>query len=77
MTSEVSESAMEARARRAARRVGLVATKSRASLHYETNRGGFQLADERTGYPEAGADFGLSAQEVIDWCAEYETQTTG
>ena len=56
----------ENRARRAARKVGLIAKKSRRH-DLSINEGGFQLIDERNCLV-AGSSFDLSSQEVIEVC---------
>ena len=53
------DKADEQKARRAAKRIGLIARRSRL--------GGFMLLDERDGIV-VGARFELSPQEVIDLC---------
>lgn len=62
--------AAEARARRAARRVGLIARKSRWRAGSVDNYGGFMLVDPFTNFVEAGARFDLSAAAVLDYCRE-------
>jgi hypothetical protein len=69
----VSEAALEQRARRAARRVGLLARKSRWRLGSVDNFGEFMLLDPQTNFVVEGARFDLSAEEVIDYC---RTETT-
>ena len=65
-----SESALEARARRAAQKIGLVARKSRWRLGSVDNDGGFMLVDPSTNFAVAGYRFDLSAEAVIDYCQE-------
>ena len=62
--------AIENRARRAAKRVGLVATKSRARLGSVDNNGGFMLVNAHSNFVEAGVRFDLSAEDVIEYCKE-------
>ncbi|MCZ6510734.1 MAG: hypothetical protein O7A62_09105 [Alphaproteobacteria bacterium] len=64
-------SAVEARARRAANRVGLSARKSRLQ-HPLDNQGGFMLVDTSNNVPVAGYSYDLTAGEVIECCQEYE-----
>jgi len=65
---EVSGAALESRARRAARRVGIVARKSRWRLGSVDNRGGFMLLEPIANRPIAGIRWDLSATVVIEWC---------
>ena len=58
----------ENKARRAARKVGLIAQKSRRH-DLLNNEGGFQLIDERNCLV-AGFSFDLSSQEVIEYCLD-------
>jgi hypothetical protein len=67
---KISEHALEQRARRAARRVDLVASKSRWRLGTIDNYGGFRLIDPSTNIPKAGFQFDMSAQDVIDYCCD-------
>jgi len=64
-TANISKTA-DARARRAAKRRGLWARKSRQQRHIN-NYGGFQLIDERN-CVVAGANFDLSAEDVVEFC---------
>jgi hypothetical protein len=57
------EMAIEAKARRLARREGLLARKSRRT-------GGFIIIDQSFNFAVAGFEFDLSAEQVIDYCAE-------
>jgi hypothetical protein len=56
-----SEKAIDEKARRAARREGLVARKS---------KGGFMLVDPASNIPAAGFEYDLSAEAVIDYCSD-------
>jgi hypothetical protein len=67
---KISEGALEARARRAARRIGLVARKSRWRWGSIDNYGGFQILNPFTNFILEGVRFNLSAQDVIDYCRE-------
>jgi hypothetical protein len=68
MQQEVSENALDQRARRAARRVGLVARKSRWRANSIDNHGGFMLVDPMTNGAVSGSRYDLSAEEVIEYC---------
>jgi hypothetical protein len=65
-----SDSALEARARRAAQKVGLRAIKSRWRRDSVDNYGGFQIVDPYFNRVEAGVRFDMSAAEVIEFCRE-------
>ena len=67
----------EDQARRAARRVGLKAHKSRWHVGTTDNRGGFQIIDPRQTWVRpngvvAGQKFDFTADDVIAFCARYE-----
>ena len=66
----MTEKAIEARARRIARRADLIARKSRWRLHTIDNYGGFQLLDPWSNCVVYGSRFELSPQEVIEICHE-------
>jgi len=66
----LSEHAMDARARRAARAAGYVARKSRWRRDSLDNRGGFMIVDPSYNFPVAGARYELTAEEVIAWCRD-------
>ena len=66
MTDALISSRLEARAYRAARRVGLAARKSR-SAH---DSGGFMLIDPDRNWVVGGERYNWSAQDVLDSCAE-------
>jgi hypothetical protein len=63
-----SEGAIESRARRAARRNGWMAMKSRRQISID-NEGGWMLVDARTNCVVAGLRFSMTPEEVIDYCA--------
>jgi hypothetical protein len=63
-----TEKALDARARRAARRTGLVARKSRWRANTIDNCGGFMPLDPFTNIPVDGIKFDLSAEYVIEFC---------
>ena len=69
MSVENSSKAEEARARREAKRNGLVAHKSRRMISCD-NLGGFMLINCHTGGFVAGVRFELTAEDVIDYCNE-------
>ena len=66
----LSESAADARARRAARRVGLVAIKSRWRKDSVDNYGGFMIVEPNRNIVEAGVRFDMSAEEVVEFCKD-------
>jgi len=61
--------ALEQRARRKAKSVGLVAIKSRKGVGSVDNLGGFRIIDAILGTFEAGERFDLTAEEVIAYCS--------
>ena len=61
---------MEARARRAAKRVDLCAKKSRWRLGSIDNYGQFILIDPSTNFPVEGFRFDMTAEEVIEYCKD-------
>jgi len=67
-----TESALEARARRAARRAGLVATKSRWRSGSIDNYGEFMLIEPMGNFVVAGFRYDMSAAEVIEYCTGAE-----
>ncbi len=69
---DVSESALESRARRAARRVGLAARKSRWRANSIDNHGGFMIVDPMNNWVVHGSRYDLSAEDVIDYCTTDE-----
>jgi hypothetical protein len=66
----LAQNALEHRARRAAHRVGLVATKSRWRRGSTDNHGGFMLIDPCRNFVAAGARFDMTPQHVIEWCGD-------
>jgi hypothetical protein len=56
-------------ARRAAKRTGLQARKSRWRINTVDNRGGFQILDPMRNLIMAGEKFDLTADDVIAFCA--------
>jgi hypothetical protein len=71
ITSALRDTALESRARREAKRVDLVATKSRCRKHTTDNHGGFQLVDPRRHAVVIGSKYNLSAKGVIEFCTEH------
>ena len=65
----ISEKTLDARARRAARRVGLIARKSRRDSI--DNCGGFKLIEPSGNYPVAGFSYDMTAKDVIAECKDY------
>jgi hypothetical protein len=61
----------ESQARRAAKRVGLMARKSRWRANSIDNRGGFQIIDPVRNWIVAGEKFNCTADDVIGFCVEY------
>jgi hypothetical protein len=59
---------LEARARRLAKRVGLRAAKSRDRSQHLNNKGGFMLVDPLYNTVINGADYDMTAEQVIAWC---------
>jgi hypothetical protein len=68
--------AIDQRARRAAKRAGLIAVRSRWRRDSVDNRGGFQILDPYRNAIVGGARFDMSAEEVIAFCAEDEKATS-
>jgi hypothetical protein len=64
--THLTEQALDARARRAARKGGLIARKSRWRAGTIDNYGGFMLVDPSTGAAVDGTRFDLSAEYVIE-----------
>ncbi len=64
--TSVSDSA----ARRAARRVGYVARKSRWRKYSIDNYGDFMIVDPSTNVPVAGSRYDYTAEDVVEYCRE-------
>jgi hypothetical protein len=60
--------ASDKRARRAARRIGLLARKSRWRRDTIDNHGGYRLIDPYRNYVVAGCRFDLTAADVVELC---------
>lgn len=69
-TSERAARAMDARARRAARRAGLVATRSRWRKFSIDNHGDFMLVDPSTRGCVFGERYDATAEEVLEFCSD-------
>ena len=70
MTTDAhSKSALDTRARRAARRIGLIAMRSRRLYGSCDNRGGFQLLD-MSNRVVAGERCDMTPEQVIDYCTQ-------
>lgn len=61
--------ALEQRARRKAKSVGLAAVMCRKGIGSVDNRGRFRIIDPFLGTLEAGERFDLTAEEVIAYCS--------
>jgi len=66
VNKEVSDSA----ARRAARRAGYAAHKSRWRKYSLDNAGDFMLVDPSTNFPVAGSRYELTAEDVVEFCRD-------
>ena len=67
---KMSERPLESRARRAAKKVGLIARKSNWRAGSIDNFGEFILIDPHRNFAVAGSRFDMSAEDVIRFCAE-------
>jgi hypothetical protein len=72
-----SNKTFEQRARRAAKRIGLIAKKSRWRAGSIDNRGGFMLIEPYSNGVVSGSRFDLSAQDVLDYCEPRSSATNG
>jgi hypothetical protein len=66
--NKIGNSSLDARARRAAKRVGLLARRSRWRRDTIDNHGQFMLINPRHNFVVAGERFDMSAEEVLEWC---------
>jgi hypothetical protein len=66
------EPVTDSRARRAARRAGLVARKSRWRADSIDNHGEYMLLESTTNNVVAGPRFNMTANEVVEFC-EHDT----
>src|SRR5215475_8700479 len=64
----------EDQARRAAKRVGLRARKSRWRANSIDNLGEFQIIDPMRNWIVAGERFNFTADDVIEFCRDYENR---
>jgi len=64
----LTEASLDSRARRAAKRVGLIARKSHQRVVTIDNFGGFCLVDPYQNYIVAGEKYQLDAEAVIEFC---------
>jgi hypothetical protein len=71
VTSALRDIALESRARREAKRVELIATKSRCRKNTIDNHGGFQLVDPCRHAVVKGSRYNLSANDVIEFCTKH------
>lgn len=65
-----SEASLDSRARRAAKRAGLRAEKSRVKTYCWNFQGGYQLIDDRNNVVN-GVNYDLTAKQVIEYCSEH------
>jgi hypothetical protein len=70
LATTISNDALDHRARRAARRVGLEARKSRWRAGTVDNQGGFMLRDPSSNIPLGGFQYDMTAEDVIAYCEE-------
>jgi hypothetical protein len=70
--NELSEAALDGHARRAAKRIGLMARKSRTRTIHLNDHGGYMLIEPYRNCVVAGERFDLTAEDVIAWCAGKE-----
>jgi hypothetical protein len=64
----ISDEPSDSRVRRAAKRVGLAAVKSRRQLSLD-NHGDYMLIDPQRNIVVAGERFELTAAAIVDYCA--------
>jgi hypothetical protein len=62
----------EGQARRAAKRVGLQAWKSRWRKNSVDNRGGFQIRDPMRNLIVTAEKFNFTADDVVEFCAKLK-----
>jgi len=62
---------LENKARRAAKKVGLLAKKSRRQISMD-NHGGFTLIDPYRNWIVAGERYDLSPDDVIEFCSKQD-----
>jgi hypothetical protein len=61
----------ESKARRAAKKAGLIATKSRWRKDSVDNHGEFMLVEPSRNIAVAGWRYDMSADEVVEFCEDY------
>ena len=66
------EHVSEDQARRAAKRVGLKARKSRRRVGTIDNFGDFQIIDPKHNWVVAGARYDCTADDVVELCSRHE-----
>jgi hypothetical protein len=62
------QKSLDQRARRAARRVGFVAKRSRRHVDGLDNQGEFMVIDPSNNFPVAGFKYDMTAVDVIEYC---------
>jgi hypothetical protein len=70
----IKDQTLDARARRAAKRIGLAAIRSRRKPSID-NYGGFQIINPYFNAVVAGEKFNLSADQVVSYCREVERRS--
>jgi hypothetical protein len=65
-----AEKRKDSAARRAAARLGLAVRKSRSRTWKPDDQGGYMIVDPRTGFPQAGFEYDMSAEDVLTWCED-------
>ena len=73
----MNEQSLEQKARRAARRAGFVATKSRWRANSLDNQGGFQIVEPYFNCVKQGVRFEMTAEEVIEYCKDNKGMLAG
>jgi hypothetical protein len=71
MNRDSNSQQLDARARRAAQRVGLVARKSRWRANSIDNLGEFMIIEPRRNFVIVGQRYEYSAEDVIEFCKQY------
>lgn len=71
MSEKISDNAMDQRARKAAKRAGFVARKSRWRRDSVDNRGEYMLMDPQCNRVVGGEHFDMAASEVIEFCRTH------
>ena len=68
-TTQTNSVTSDSKARRAARRAGLLARKSRWRRGSIDNRGEYMFLNPMTNFVVAGSRFDLTAEDVVQFCA--------